>query len=365
MKTNAAVLREGHGEFQIEELELNGPQAGEALVRMVASGMCHTDLLARELPADAFAGPAVYGHEGAGVIEALGDGVEGFSVGDHVVLSFSSCGECPGCSINRPASCFDFTPANLAGMRPDGSSALADANGDRVGSHYFGQSSFSSYAAVSQRSLVKVDQSADLTKLGPLGCGVQTGAGAIFNTLDVQPGSSLVIAGAGALGLSAVMAAKIAGAETIIAVDRHQNRLDLATRFGATHTVSVAPDALTDAIIDITSRGADYCFDSTGSAEVARACINGLTNLGVYAVAGVNFGELTLDYMSLISSRTIKGVIEGDSVPQEFIPKLVQLNAEGKFPFDELITTFPFAEINAAEAASLDGSVIKPVLLFD
>lgn len=365
MKTTAAVLRDGHGPFEIEELELGAPRADEALVRMTAVGMCHTDLLSRELPPEAFAGPVVYGHEGAGVVEAVGASVTSVAPGDHVVLSFTSCGACGPCAGQRPASCFDFTGLNLPGARPDGSSALTGPAGERVGSHFFGQSSFSSHAVVAARSLVKVDPSLDLQRLGPLGCGVQTGAGVVFNTLAVEAGSSLVVAGAGTLGLAAIMAAKVAGASTIIAIDRHANRLELASRYGATHTLSGTPADLPGAIIEITGRGADYAFDSTGNPGVVRACLEGLSNIGTLALAGVHFGELTLDFMSLISSRTIKGVVEGDAVPHEFIPHLAQLNAQGVFPYDELITTFPFAAINEAEAASASGAVIKPVLVFD
>ena len=365
MKISAAVLRSGSGPFAVESLELEDPRPDEVLVRMAAVGMCHTDLLPRELPPEAFAGPVVQGHEGAGVIEAVGSDVSGFSTGDHVVLSFTSCGTCPACSTNSPASCFEFTGLNLPGMRADQSTALTDSEGGRVGSHFFGQSSFATHAIVSQRSLVKVDPSADLTKLGPLGCGVQTGAGAVFNTLEVEAGSSFVAAGAGTLGLAAIMAAKVAGAETIVAVDRHASRLELATRYGATHTISGDVSELTDAIIEATNGGAAYAFDSTGNPGVVSAVLNGLNNTGVLAMAGVHFGPLTLDFMSLISSRTIKGVVEGDAVPQEFIPRLIELNASGQFPYDELITTFPFSEINDAEAASMSGTVIKPVLVFD
>lgn len=364
MKVSAAVLREGGGPFTIEELELGEPEQGEVLVRMVAAGMCHTDLLSRELPPEFFLGPQVYGHEGAGVVEAVGDGVTDLAAGDHVVLSFNSCQQCPACAGERPACCFEFQALNMGGGRPDGTSALTDANGESVGSHFFGQSSFASHAIVAGQSCVKVDPSLDLAKLGPLGCGIQTGAGTVFNTLDVEAGSSIAIAGAGALGLSAVMAAKVAGADTIIAIDRHANRLELATRYGATHTISGDPAAITAGIIDATGAGADYAFDTTGNAAVVRACLEGLNNIGTLALAGVGFGDLTFDFLSLISGRSIVGVMEGDATPHTFIPHLAQLNADGKFPYDELITEFSFDQINEAEAASASGQVIKPVLRF-
>ena len=364
MKVQAAVMRTGNGPFTIEELELEAPRGDEVLVRMVATGMCHTDLLSRELPPEFFGGPQVYGHEGSGVVEAIGAGVTDLAEGDHVVLSFNHCGACPACDTGKLPYCYNLTEHNMSGGRPDGSTSFTDADGGSIGSHFFGQSSFASHSVVARTSVVKVDPSYDLTLLGPLGCGIQTGAGAILNTLDVRPGSSVVVTGAGALGLSAVMAAKVAGAETIIAIDRHANRLELAATYGATATLSGDPADLTLGIQEATGGGADYAFDTTGNAAVVRASFEGLNNLGTIGLAGVGFGDLTFDFISLIGGRTITGVMEGDSTPNEFIPRLAQLNAEGRFPYDELITTYPIDGINDAEAASADGSVIKPVLVF-
>lgn len=364
MQVRAAVMRTGSGPFTVEQLELEAPRDDEVLVRMVASGMCHTDLISRELPPEFFAGPQVYGHEGSGVVEAVGADVTSVAPGDHVVLSFNHCGDCKACDTGKLPYCYNLTAYNMSGGRPDGSKSFVDESGDAIGSHFFGQSSFASHSVVAEKSVVKVDPSYDLVKLGPLGCGVQTGAGAILNTLDVQPGSSVVITGAGALGLSAVMAAKVAQAAIIIAVDRHANRLELASKYGATHTVSGTPAEITAAIHEATGGGSDYAFDTTGNAGVVRAAFEGLNNLGTIGLAGVGFGDLTFDYISLIGGRTITGVMEGDSTPNDFIPRLAQLNADGEFPFDELITTYSLDQVNEAEAASADGSVIKPVLLF-
>ena len=364
METTAAVLRGGHDPFTIETLTVDEPRSDEVLVRMVAAGMCHTDLITRDLPPEFFMGPQVYGHEGAGVVEAVGVEVTHVSPGDHVVLSFASCGVCKACTIDRPACWFDFATHSMSGGRPDGTKAFTDADGQPVGSHYFGQSSFAEYSVTAARSVVKVDPSYDLTKLGPLGCGVQTGAGAILNSLNVGKGDSLVVAGAGALGLSAIMAAKVAGATNIVAIDRHANRLELAEKFGATTTLSVSPDELTGAIQEATGGGSDFAFDTTGNADVVKGCVGGLNNIGTIGLAGVGFGELTIDYLTMISGRKIMGIMEGDAVPETFIPYLAKLNADGNFPFDELIQTFPVAEVNAAEAASASGEVIKPVLLF-
>ncbi len=365
MKVRAAVLRAHDAPFTIEELELESPRADEVLVRLVAVGVCHTDLLARELPPEYFPGPTVYGHEGAGIVEAVGSQVRKVVPGDHVVLSFRNCGHCKACADHHPAYCTRLAELNAMGRRPDGTTSFSDSSGAAVGSHYFGQSSFASHVVAANECVVKVDEGLDLVKLGPLGCGIQTGAGAVFNVFKLREGDSIVIAGAGALGLSAVMAAKASGAGTIVAIDRHQNRLELATKFGATHVLSVAAEQMTAAIQDVTGGGSDFGFDTTGNAQVVRACYDGVNSLGTMALCGVGFGEVTLDFSTLLSGRTLRTVIEGDARPEEFIPYLAQLNTSGRFPYDELITTFPLEQINEAEAASRCGAVIKPVLTFD
>ena len=365
VKAVAAVLRSGSGKFAVEEIEVEPPRAAEVLVRMVAAGMCHTDLLAREMPPEMFGGPTVYGHEGAGVVEAVGADVRSVAKGDHVVLSFNWCGDCPACNRGRLPYCFNFSAYNVTGRRPDGTSAFKDGSGAVVGSHYFGQSSFASHSVVAERSVVKIDPSYDLTRLGPLGCGIQTGAGAVLNTLAVEAGASLVVAGAGALGLAAVMGAKVAGATTIVAIDRHASRLELAKRYGASHTITGDPSTMAAAITEATGGGSDYAFDTTGNGAVVRALFDGLNGLGTLGIAGVGFADVSFAMLSLIGGKTIRGVMEGDSTPTKFIPRLAALNAQGKFPYDELIRTFPLAEINEAEAASASGAVIKPVLLFD
>jgi aryl-alcohol dehydrogenase len=369
MKATAAVLREPTGSFEIEQLEVGEPRADEVLVRMVATGVCHTDLLSRELPPGLFVGPIVFGHEGAGIVESVGADVTHVAPGDHVVLSYDTCGTCPSCSAGIDYGCYEFNAHNLKNVgyppgRLDGSSAFSDANGEPVGSHFFGQSSFASHAVVARHSAVKVADDLPLELLGPLGCGVQTGAGAILNTLAVRPGSSLVILGAGSLGLSAVMAATVAEAGTVIVVDRHASRLELAQRYGATHGISGTPAEVHDQIRSITGVGADYVFDTTGNAALVRAAFEALTFVGQLGMAGVGSPEMTFRYTSLITGRKVMGVVEGSSLTHEFIPYLARLNAEGRFPFDELVTFYPLAEINEAAADSLSGKVVKPVVRF-
>ena len=286
------------------------------------------------------------------------------------MLSFDSCGTCPSCSTDNPSGCYNFNPLNLknVGFQPgrlDGTNSFTDASGAPVGSHFFGQSSFASHSVVASHSAVKVDKGLPLHTLGPLGCGVQTGAGAILNTLDVQPGSSVVILGAGSLGLSAVMAAKVARAGTIIAVDKHQSRLDLAQQYGATHGISGSLDEIAAQHPPDHRHGADHVFDTTGNAALVRVAFESLTFVGSLGMAGVGSPEMIFGYTSLITGRKVLGVVEGSSRTHEFIPHLAQLNANGEFPFDELITYYPLDQINEAAADSLAGKVVKPVIRFD
>jgi aryl-alcohol dehydrogenase len=363
-EVKAVVLRSHDGPFTVETLTLGEPRANEVVVRVVAVGICHTDLLARELPPEYFPGPIVYGHEGAGIVEYVGPAVTKVAPGDHVVLSFRSCGACKSCLNGHPAYCLRMAELNTAGKREDGTTAFRDADGNPVGSHYFGQSSFASVTIADESSVVKVDPSLDLTKLCPLGCGVQTGAGAVFNVFSVGARDSIVVAGAGALGLTAVMAAKDSGAGTIIAIDRHKSRLELAAKFGATHLLDLPVSELAAAIVELTGGGADYALDLTGNCQIIRACFDGLNWLGTFGLCGVGFGDITFDLAGLMGGRSIKTVIEGDAVPEFFIPHLIDLNEQGRLPYDELITTFPVEQVNEAVAASQSGEVVKAVLLF-
>jgi aryl-alcohol dehydrogenase len=365
MQVMAAVLRDPHGEFVLEELTLEEtPRSDEVLVRMVATGMCHSDLLGRDVP-HFYPGPVVYGHEGAGVVELVGDAVTKVQPGDHVVLSFWHCGTCRWCTSGHPAHCAHMSELNVAGRRPDGSRAWRDSQGEPVGSHFFGQSSFATHSMVAQASVVRVDHSYDLATLGPLGCGVQTGAGAVLNCLKVRPEDSLVVLGVGAVGLSAVMAATVAGVSDVIVIDRFPGRLELGRRFGATHTVQASSaDEVTTAIMDLTGFGADAVFDTTGQAALVEAGYAGLNRNGTLAACGIGAGEVRLPMARLVSGRRIIGVSAGDARPNEFIPYLAELNAAGRLPFHELEQRYPLAAINLAEKAMRAGEVVKPVLTF-
>jgi aryl-alcohol dehydrogenase len=330
------------------------------LVRIVAAGMCHTDVLPRA-EVSFSPPPIITGHEGAGVVEAMGADVAGVAVGDHVVLSFDSCGSCEACLAGHPAHCETFLMRNLLGRRLDLTTGVTDANGDEVASRWFGQSSFATYSVATARNVVVVDKHLPLEKLGPLGCGIQTGAGSALVALDVQAGRSIVVFGAGAVGLAAVMGAAVADAATIIAVDLHKHRLDLALELGATHVIDGAADDVVGQIHGLTGGGAHYAIDTTGVPAVMTNALAGLRLGGVAGFVGIQVGDLVLDGAALIGKTAI-GILEGNTDPHTFIPRMLELWQAGRFPFDRLIEEFPLAQINEAEEASLSGRVVKPVL---
>ncbi|QXJ23303.1 NAD(P)-dependent alcohol dehydrogenase [Actinomadura graeca] len=363
MRIGAAVLRAADGPYTIETLELDGPGPGEVVVRIAGAGMCHTDLLGRA-PGDFVPKPVILGHEGAGVVEALGPGVAGLAEGDPVVLSFDSCGSCANCRAALPGNCRDMAALNLAAVAADGRPRVTDGGGGAVHNRWFGQSSFATHALGTARNVVPVPRGLPLELLGPLGCGVQTGAASVLVSLGVRAGESIAVFGAGAVGLAAVMAARLAGAATIIAVDLHAPRLDLARELGATHVLDGACDDLAARVRAASGgEGVQYALDSTAVPEVVSAAVASLRTTGVCGLVGVGAPEYRLDASLLLMGRTVKGIIEGDAVPHTFIPKMIELWRRGRFPFDRLITTYPLAEIDQAEADAGQGRTIKPVLL--
>lgn len=362
MKIEAAVVRKEGGEFGIEPLQLGEPQGDEVIVKIAGVGVCHTDLVCRDqyFPVPL---PCVFGHEGSGVVEQVGPAVTRVKPGDHVVLSFSSCQQCPSCIAGKPAYCHQLYQHNFLGTRTDGSSAWS-ADGKVVHGHFFAQSSFGTYALASERNTVKVRQDAPLWLLGPLGCGVQTGAGAVINSLQPKAGSTLAVFGAGTVGLSAVMAAQLCGCATIVAVDPLVSRRELALDLGATHAIDPKAENPVEKIQALTQGGVMYSVECTGLPSVVRQAVESLTLTGICGVMGVSrLGtEMTLDMNSILFGRAVRGIIEGDSVPQEFIPRLIDLHLQGRFPFDKLITPFPFGDIQRAVEASEEGKVVKAVL---
>ena len=360
-KSRSAVLRDIASPYSIEDVELDEPGPGEALVRVRGAGLCHTDLLGRSgLLGDAFL-PAVLGHEGAGVVERVGPGVTAVAPGDYVVLSFDSCGACPACLSGSPSICEQFELRNLTGSRADGSRGARDAGGALVTSRWFAQSSHGQYALATERNMVRVEQGLPLELLGPLGCGLQTGAGAVLNQMRLAPGQSLAVFGAGAVGLSAVMAAKAAGATDIVAVDLNPARLALAAELGATRVVDGADPGLAASVAG-QAGGVDFSFDTTSVAAVMATAIAVVKRPGTCVLVGAGMDSLTVHPASL-AGKTLTYCYEGAAVPQLFIPRLIGLWRQGLFPFDKLITTYRLDEIDRAEADAISGVTVKPVVL--
>jgi aryl-alcohol dehydrogenase len=362
MQTAAAVLRSTDRPYSLEELTLDPPGPGEIAIRIVGVGLCHTDLLPRAAQSG-IPLPLVPGHEGSGVVEVIGSHVQGLAVGDHVVLSFDSCHACANCLQGRPAYCDTFFPRNMSGRTVDGSTNARDCEGLPVSTRWFGQSSFATRSVVDARNAVKVDSALPLELLGPLGCGFQTGAGAVLNSLGVEVGADIVVFGAGAVGLAAVMAARVAGASTIAAVDLNRDRLELARDLGATHVIDGTADDIARQIRRIVRGGVDYALDTTGAPRVIATAIDTLRASGVCGLIGAPAGDVRISATALSTGRTVKGIVEGDAVPRLFIPRLISLWQDGLFPFDRLIEKFAFTDIDAAERAAIDGKVIKPVLV--
>ncbi|MEU3488153.1 NAD(P)-dependent alcohol dehydrogenase [Streptomyces massasporeus] len=364
--TRAAVVESGGAPFTLSDVVLDAPGPHEALVRMVATGLCHTDLgvASGGLP---FPLPGVLGHEGAGVVEAVGPAVTGVAPGDHVLLSFTSCGDCRNCRGGHPAYCATWLPLNLlGGGRADGSHTIS-RGGETLGGHFFGQSSFAELALADERSLVKVDPEVPLESIAPLGCGVQTGVGAVWNVLKPDTGSTVVVLGAGAVGLSAVMAAALTPATRIVAVDRVTERLCLATELGATHTVDTSREDLAEALTGITGgQGADGVVETTGHVGILRQGVDALAARGTLVVVGAPpFGtEVALDVNGLLGGKRIVGLTLGDSETRTMIPALVHLVKDGRLPLHRLIGTYPFEDIDRAVQDMRSGKTIKPVLTF-
>jgi aryl-alcohol dehydrogenase len=363
METRAAVVWETSGDFCIEQLELSDPNDDEVLVRIVASGICHTDLGARDMHLPIPPPPSVFGHEGAGVVERVGARVTKVKPGDHVVLGWDYCGVCPSCKVGKELYCLDFFLHNFHGTRPDGTTTLR--KGDQVihGS-FFCQSSFADFALANERNVIKVREDIPLEILAPLGCGVMTGAGAVMNSLQPRPGASIAVFGVGPVGMSAVLAAVVCGCTTIIAVDINPDRLEMAKKLGATHTVNANEVDPVAAILDITGGGAEFSLECCGSPEVLRQAVDVLPRLGVCGLLGVvpPGTEVALDMDLIMNGRTVMGILGGDAIADLFIPKLIELYSQGRLPFDRLITFYPFGEINQAVEDMEKGRVIKPVL---
>jgi aryl-alcohol dehydrogenase len=366
MKINAAIARAAHQPFTIEQADIEDPRANEVLVEIQGVGLCHTDLIARDqfIPIPL---PAILGHEGAGIVAAVGERVKKVKVGDRVIVSFASCGRCKRCEGNLPSYCASFPALNYSGRRPDGSTGIS-IDGAPVSSSFFGQSSFASRALTQERNVVKVENSSlPLQILGPLGCGFQTGAGAVIRSLACEPGSSICIFGGGPVGLAAIMGAAIRGCATIILVEPIAARRAMAKSLGATHLIDPASGQVGEALRAIVPAGVDFALDSSGREEVIMTALGALASHGLLGLVGVPprpESAISVNIASLITfGHRVHGIIEGDSDLDRFIPELLAHFEAGRFPIDRLVKSYPLDQINEAIAAQLRGDCIKPVLV--
>lgn len=366
MDFKAAVVSAPGADFVIDTLTIGEPQAGEVLVEIAGVGLCHTDLVFR----DGFAPvpmPMVFGHEGAGIVRAVAADVRDVAPGDAVIIGFSSCGHCPNCDQDLPSYCRSFPQLNYAGTRPDGSTALSK-DGTSVASHFFGQSSFANFAIAPARNVVKIDPAGlDLATLGPLACGLQTGAGAVMRSLDCDAGSTIAIFGAGPVGLAAVMAAKVRACAHIVVIEPMASRRALALELGATGAIDPATGDVAEAIRALLPDGVDFALETSGREAAINAGLASLGSRGMLGLVGVPPSAtdmLSINIAAMITfGHRVIGIIEGDSDQRGFIPELLALHRAGQFPFDRLITTFPLDAINDAIAAQHRGECVKAVLI--
>ena len=364
MKIKAAVLSAPKANFEVETIELDTElHTDEVLVKIIATGLCHTDLAIRDQQIP-FKLPAILGHEGAGIVEKTGSGVTKVKVGDHVILAPASCGKCNYCKSGHQSYCINFLPLNFGGKRMDGSCAHHNHDGDEVSAFFFGQSSFATYSLANENNIVKVQNDVDLALLGPLGCGIQTGAGAVLNVLRPSSGESILVSGVGPVGLAAIMASKAAGCTTIIAVDVHDNRLEFAKELGATHTINSLNTAVSQEINNaIQPGGVHYAVDTTARNTVINEAVGSLRYMGKCVVLGVPATpNIEIANAFFTMGRSVQYVVEGDSVPDIFIPQLINLFKKGLFPFDKLIKFYELDQINQAVADSEKGITLKAVI---
>lgn len=367
MQALAAVAREAHGDFTLDTIEIDGPRAGEVMVMLQSVGICHTDLAARDgvIPIPL---PAVLGHEGCGIVVEVGPDVSKVKPGDRVGITFASCGECASCRDGEPSYCHNFTPLNYGGTRSDGTRPLT-LGGEEVFGSFFGQSSFATHALALERNVVKVRHDVPAEVVAPLGCGIQTGAGAVLNSLNCAPGSSVLVAGAGSVGLAAVMAAVVRRCSHVVVVEPHETRRALALELGATHVIDPSVGSVAEQVRALIPDGVDNAIDTSGNVGVIEGLVPCMTNRGKIGLIGVPADPSAAVSLNIMGTLTlglsIVGIIEGDSDPDVFVPELIELYLAGKFPVDKLVTTFPFAKINDAVDAQHRGEVVKPVLLHD
>lgn len=363
-QTLAAVAVAAHTPMQWISVTLDDPRPDEVLVEVMAAGICHTDLSARDqyLPVPL---PAVLGHEGAGVVRAVGSAVTEIQVGDHVVMSQAFCGSCQNCAAGRVTACPHSAQLGLTGRRADGTSSIRDAAGADISSGFLGQSSLAGFAIARAVNVVVIPDDVPWETAAPLACGVQTGAGTVFNVIRPAPDDSLVVFGAGTVGLSAVFAAVDAGLTSVTVVDPNPRRLELAAALGATATADATDPELVDRLRSLTGGGADYVIEASGAVAAGAPAVESLSRSGTCVLVGAPpFGTtLTVDWIRIVSGRTVTGCTFGGGHPAHSIGRLLEMRAAGALPVERLVRTYPFTYLDQAIADMESGAVVKPVLL--
>ncbi|WP_348674791.1 S-(hydroxymethyl)glutathione dehydrogenase/class III alcohol dehydrogenase [uncultured Abyssibacter sp.] len=367
IKTRAAVAWEAGKPLSIETVDLAPPKAGEVLVRLVATGVCHTDAytLSGADPEGIF--PSILGHEGGGVVEAVGEGVTRVSVGDHVIPLYTpECGECKFCTSGKTNLCQAIRATQGKGLMPDGTSRFS-IDGQPI-FHYMGTSTFSEYTVLPEIALAKISKDAPLEKVCLLGCGVTTGMGAVMNTAKVQPGDTVAIFGLGGIGLSAIIGATMAKAGRIIAIDINESKFPIARQLGATDVVNPKDydKPIQEVIVDMTDGGVDYSFECIGNVHVMRSalecCHKGWGESVIIGVAGAG-EEISTRPFQLVTGRVWRGTAFGGVKGWSELPDYVQRYMDGEFELDTFIThTMPLEEINTAFDLMHEGQSIRSVI---
>ena len=366
MKVKAAILYELGGRLEVEDIELADPKENEVLVKVSAAGVCHSDISVIDgvIP---FPLPAVLGHEGSGVVESVGPGVDHLQPGDHVIFSFiPACGECFYCMRGMRNLC--EPSLRLGGSLFDGTSRLTNGKGASV-NHFSSTACFAEYTVVPEHGAIKIDPDVPLDNVALIGCCVTTGVGAVFNTAKVEPGSSVAVFGCGGVGLSIVQGAAISGAQPVIALDLWDERLDLARELGATHTINASTEDGTRQIREWTDgKGVDYAFEAIGNPDVFSQAYRSIHWGGTCVCVGVPAADakLTFDSRLIMQERTIKGSLYGSSNPRVDFLNLVGLYSAGKLKLDQMVTgRFPLDRINSAFEDLRQGIGARSLIVFD
>ncbi|MCH8335786.1 MAG: S-(hydroxymethyl)glutathione dehydrogenase/class III alcohol dehydrogenase [Proteobacteria bacterium] len=369
MKTRAAVAWEAGKPLEIEDIDIDGPQEGEVMLRIVATGVCHTDAftLSGEDPEGIF--PAVLGHEGGAIVEEVGSGVSSVKVGDHVIPLYTpECGECDFCTSGKTNLCQAIRVTQGQGLMPDGTSRFS--KGGKQIFHYMGTSTFSEYTVLPEIAVAKISDKAPLEKVCLLGCGITTGIGAVLNTAKVEPGATVAVFGLGGVGLSAIQGATIAKAGRIIAVDINPDKFELATQMGATDTVNPEDyeEPIQEVLIDLTNGGVDYSFECVGNTSLMRAalecCHKGWGESVIIGVAGAG-QEICTRPFQLVTGRVWRGTAFGGCKGRSQLPGMVEQYMDGDIKVDEFIThTMPLEDINNAFDLMHEGKSIRSVIHF-